>query len=69
VLLFEMGTGKLPFEHENTNELFEQIINKALDFGEAELSSDFKDLIDGVFKIYNILKILNKNPEKRLGSK
>ena len=58
ILLFTMICGYLPFDDRNDEILFEKILNNKVEFpSEIKLSKDCKDLI---------LKILNKNPEKRI---
>ena len=58
ILLFTMLCGYLPFDDRNDEILFEKILNNKVEFPiDIKLSKDCKDLI---------LKILNKNPEKRI---
>eukprot|EP00834_Sanchytrium_tribonematis_P001333 NODE_32_length_37098_cov_1.132760.p3 type:complete len:1019 gc:universal NODE_32_length_37098_cov_1.132760:17725-20781(+) len=56
-ILFEFHYGVPPFNAENVEKVFENIINRALEFDE-DIDPDFKDLVD---------KLLAWNPESRLG--
>lgn len=60
VLLYEMLTGLPPFYDENTNEMYRKILSEPLHFPGPEIvPSAAKDLLT---------KLLDRNPEKRLGS-
>ena len=70
VLLFEMMFGRLPFYDRNPRVLFDKIVNEEVKFPEhvyirnlnvqkdISISEDAQDLI---------MKLLHKNPKKRLG--
>ncbi|OHT11416.1 AGC family protein kinase [Tritrichomonas foetus] len=58
VLLYEMLTGLPPFYHENTNRMYQMIINEQVDL-QHRLSNVAKDLI---------VKLLDKDQKTRFGS-
>lgn len=61
IIVYELIYGFTPFSDENTFSLYEKILNNPVNFHSNFLVSDeAKDII---------LKLLNKNQEKRLGSK
>lgn len=62
VLLYEMLTGLPPFYDENTNEMYRKILTEPLHFPTDEriMPEAARDLLK---------KLLNRNPEERLGSK
>ena len=61
ILLFEMLCGLPPFYVENIDKMYDMIKNSQVKFPKRiKLSDDAKDII---------IKLLNKNPKKRLGSK
>ena len=59
IILYVLFCGYLPFEGENNKELFKNILEGKIEFP-AHLNRDVKDLI---------LKILNSNPDERIGIK
>lgn len=60
VLLYEMLTGLPPFYDENTNEMYRKILSEPLHFPSQEIVPPAaKDLLT---------KLLNRNPEERLGA-
>jgi serine/threonine-protein kinase len=62
VILFELLTGKLPFEHENTNQLLQMIVEKA----PPSLTS-IDPLIPSALERV-CLKALSKSPDDRAKS-
>lgn len=61
ILIYEMAIGRPPFCHENVDIIYEMIrYNKIVFPSKINLSPNLKDLI---------LRLLEKNPQKRLGSK
>ncbi|RXW24432.1 hypothetical protein EST38_g1404 [Candolleomyces aberdarensis] len=57
VLLYEMIHGLPPFYDENTDKMYEHILNKPLEFGD-EFSSEARAILTG---------LLNRDPSRRLG--
>jgi tRNA A-37 threonylcarbamoyl transferase component Bud32 len=62
VILFELLTGKLPFEHENTNQLLQMIVEKA-----PPLPTSIDPLIPSALERV-CLKALSKSPDDRAKS-
>jgi serine/threonine protein kinase len=61
IMVYELIFGETPFNDENTYSLYEKILNNPIRFPkDTPVSEAAKDLI---------LKLLNRNQEKRLGSK
>lgn len=59
VLLYEMIHGLPPFYDENTDKMYEKILNKPLEFGD-EFSEEARSILTG---------LLNRDPTRRLGVK
>ena len=58
IIIYEMLSGKLPFEHNERTIVIKDIISKGLKFNKT-FSEDAKDMVS---------KLLIKDPEKRLGA-
>ena len=59
VILFEMLTGRLPFDSDDEGKVFEMVLKKEVDFSIVTLSKTSQSIIK---------KLLKKNPSERLSS-
>ena len=67
ILVYEMLTGRTPFPNLNQFTTYEQMKQQKLNIPE-ELSTDAKALITSVLLIISLLKLLQFEPQLRLGS-
>lgn len=64
VLAYEVLTGNLPFNDETQQAVFENILNKEIEFPDEPLDGEIKDEARDLLR-----KLLVRDPRKRLGSK